>query len=148
MARKSKKRVIYPDVVREPPVDALMKRVRIVMLGASEDDWRDQDWATPHGRLFLRAKRHAKWRALPEKQRPRLVPRDQVFINKDQYAAACRFLEIRTAFLRAFGAPGLPIELPGDSKASCPICGSYVKCLECEENFQNMISDAYDRANR
>lgn len=150
MANKSKKsRAPYLGVVvAVEPADAVMKRVRMAMLGASDADWRDQDWETPHGRLFLRSKRYAQWSAMPEKQRPKLSPRDLVFIDRDQFNAAVRFLEIRMAFLRAFGAPGLPFGLAGDDKFTCPVCGADTKCIDCEQDFQSVISNKYDEVNR
>lgn len=130
------------------PADEPMKFIRIVRYGATETDWRDQRWGTPHGRLVIRFERHQKWLKTPERQRRLLVGRDLVWIDHDEYEAAERFLALRMAFLRAHGAPGLPREMVGDEPFSCPICGAMTKCEPCAENSQQVISGAYDAANR
>lgn len=147
-ARRKPSRLVQQKTSRSIALDEPMKLVRMARLGASETDWRDQRWETPHGRLDLRRERHERWLKMPDRQRPRLKARDLVWISRDQYDAAVRYLDLRVAFLRAYGAPGLPQTMVGDEPFSCPICGGLTKCDPCASNYQATVSNAWDDANR
>jgi len=147
-ARRKPKNPARQQQPKQRPVDEPMKLVRIARYGATETDWRDQRWETPHGRLVIRFERHRKWLRLPDKQRRLLVGRDLVWIEPDEYEAAERFLDLRMAFLRAYGAPGLPSASAGEEPFVCGRCGAGTRCDPCARDHQAAASDGYDEANR
>lgn len=145
-ARRKPKHPMNTDVVvRSRPADEAMMQSRALRYGATAEDWRDQRWDSTHGRMAIRGERAEK---MAGAQRAKLRGRDRETITRDQYEAAVKYLDIRMAFLRAYGAPGLPRYTIDEDATSCPICGAFVKCEPCAANWQEQISNALDAANR
>lgn len=140
MARKTKRAPYLAPVQKEQPADDLMRIVRIRRFGATDTDWRDQRWETPHGRLAIRGER---WERLRPHARAHLEgTREAHWIDRDEFEAAVKYLDMRMAYLRAYGAPGLPWARVGDDAMCCPICGSATRCEPCAANFQHQITEA------